>query len=121
MAAPPRVLVVTYDVIGPVMAGPGIRAWEFARVLSRSFPTTLAAPPPNPTDVQRFTMAELPLEHLEQEPLIKLIREHDIIIAQVLPLYLMPDDILKDKYFIVDLYCPWLIENLEHYRMEEKK
>ncbi len=29
------VLLVTNDVIGPNMAGPGIRFWEFARVLSQ--------------------------------------------------------------------------------------
>jgi glycosyltransferase involved in cell wall biosynthesis len=101
------------------MAGPGIRAWEFARVLGRHFPTTLAAPPPVPVKVEGFTMAELPLEQIEQAALAKLIRAHDIIIAQTLPLYLMPDDVLADKYFIVDLYCPWIIENLEHYRLEE--
>lgn len=116
---PPRVLIVTYDVIGPVMAGPGIRAWEFARVLGRHFPTTLAAPPPVPVNIEGFTMAELPLEQIEQAALMKLIREHDIIIAQTLPLYLMPDGAFTDKYFIVDLYCPWIIENLEHYRLEE--
>lgn len=121
MPAPPRVLVVTYDVIGPAMAGPGIRAWEFARVLSGAFPTTLAAPSPIPTSAPGFRVAEFPLGPLEKETLVRLIGEHDIIIAQVLPLYLLPDGILKDKYFIVDLYCPWLVENLEHYRMEEGK
>lgn len=121
MPALPRVLIVTYDVVGPMMAGPGIRAWEFARVLGRSFPTTLAAPPPTPRETPGFTMAELPLEQIEQEALVKLIRAHDIIVAQVLPFQLLPDGILDDKYFIVDLYCPWLIENLEHYRLEEKK
>ncbi len=121
MTTPPRVLVVTYDVIGPTMAGPGIRAWEFARVLGRLFPTTLAAPPPIPVDVEDFAMAELPLEQIEQAALRALIREHDIIIAQTLPFHLLPDDILKDKYFIADLYCPWLIENLEHYRLEDHR
>src|SRR5437660_333832 len=121
LPAPPRVLVVTYDVVGPLMAGPGIRAWEFARVLGQHFPTTLAAPPPAPVSAPGFAMAELPLEQAEQEVLVRLIREHDIIVAQMLPLYLLPDDILQDKYFVVDLYCPWLIENLEHYRAEETK
>lgn len=117
--APPRVLIVTYDVVGPLMAGPGIRAWEFARVLGQHFPTTLAAPPPVPVSAPGFAMAALPLEQIEQEALVRLIREHDIIVAQTLPLHLLPDDILHDKYFIVDLYCPWLIENLEHYRAED--
>ncbi len=117
----PRVLVVTYDVIGPKMAGPGIRAWEFARVLGQTFPTTLAAPPPLPASAPGFALAPLPLEQIEQRALRDLIAAHDIIVAQTLPLDLLPEDIFAGdgKYFVVDLYCPWLIENLEHYRLEE--
>ncbi|MBP7964840.1 MAG: hypothetical protein KBG20_21885, partial [Caldilineaceae bacterium] len=39
------VLLVANDIIGPHMAGPGIRFWEFARVLSREMPVILAVPP----------------------------------------------------------------------------
>jgi glycosyltransferase involved in cell wall biosynthesis len=39
-----RVLVVSHDLVGPRMAGPGIRYWELARVLAQHFPVTLAAP-----------------------------------------------------------------------------
>ncbi len=42
---PSPVLLVTNDGIGPNMAGPGIRFWEFARVLSREIPVVLAVPP----------------------------------------------------------------------------
>jgi glycosyltransferase involved in cell wall biosynthesis len=121
MTTPPRVLVFTYDVIGPTMAGPGIRAWEFARVLGRSFPTTLAAPPPIPTDIDGVAMAAVPIERFGRDALIPLIREHDIIVAQMLPFHVLPGDILGGKYFVADLYCPWLIENLEHYRVEEHR
>jgi glycosyltransferase involved in cell wall biosynthesis len=121
MTAPPRVLITTYDVIGPTMAGPGIRAREFARVLGQLFPTTLAAPPPIPTETEGFAMAAVPLERLGRDALIPLIREHDIIIAQTLPFHFLPDDILAEKYFIADLYCPWLFENLEHYRLEDHR
>jgi glycosyltransferase involved in cell wall biosynthesis len=121
MTAPPRVLIVTYDVIGPTMAGPGIRAREFARVLGRLFPTTLAAPPPIPTETEGFAMVAVPLERLGRDALIPLIREHDIIIAQTLPFHILPDDILREKYLIADLYCPWLFENLEHYRLEDHR
>ena len=38
------VLVVSHDVVGSRMAGPGIRYWELARVLSRHFQVTLAVP-----------------------------------------------------------------------------
>ncbi len=121
MPSAPRVLVVTYDVVGPEMAGPGIRAWEFARVLGQYFPTTLAAPVRKRLDAPGFTVVELPVDTRERDALIRLIDEHDIIVAQTLPLYRLPAGILDEKYFIVDLYCPWLIENLEHYRLEEKQ
>ncbi|HVG22675.1 MAG TPA: glycosyltransferase [Thermoanaerobaculia bacterium] len=38
-----QVVVHTPDVVGDRMAGPGIRAWHFARVLARHVPTTLIA------------------------------------------------------------------------------
>src|SRR6059058_1177292 len=38
-----RVAVVTPDVVGPRMAGPGIRATYLARELGKHFPTTLVA------------------------------------------------------------------------------
>lgn len=37
------VLVHTNDAVGERMAGPGIRAWHFARELAKHFPTTLVA------------------------------------------------------------------------------
>lgn len=119
MSSVPRVLVVTYDVVGPSMAGPGIRAWEFARVLGQHFPTTLAAPSPAPTDAPGFTVTHLAVGEPDEETLIRLIRAHDIIVAQTLAFHRLPSDLFDDKYFVADLYCPWLVENLEHYRLEE--
>ena len=40
----PAVLIVSHDVVGPRMAGPGIRYRELARVLARHFRVTLAVP-----------------------------------------------------------------------------
>ena len=39
-----RVLMVSHDVVGISMAGPGIRAWELARVLGQEMDVTLAVP-----------------------------------------------------------------------------
>ncbi len=38
------VLIISHDVVGPKMAGPGIRYWELARVLAQYFPVVLATP-----------------------------------------------------------------------------
>ncbi len=38
------VLIISHDVVGSRMAGPGIRYWELAQVLAEHFPVILAAP-----------------------------------------------------------------------------
>lgn len=45
-AGAPHILVVSHDVVGAHMAGPGIRYYQLARVLSREFTVTLAVPHP---------------------------------------------------------------------------
>jgi glycosyltransferase involved in cell wall biosynthesis len=41
---PPRLLIISHDVVGANMAGPGIRYYHLARVLAKHVPTTLAMP-----------------------------------------------------------------------------
>ena len=41
-----RLLIISHDVVGQRMAGPGIRAWEMARALSSWAEITLIAPYP---------------------------------------------------------------------------
>lgn len=42
----PRILIISHDVVGSRMAGPGIRAWHLARALAPSGAVTLVAPRP---------------------------------------------------------------------------
>lgn len=64
-----RVVVVSQDVVGVSMAGPGIRYFHLARVLSQHFPVTLAVPaesaelPAAPFEYSRY--AQLTWEALE--------------------------------------------------------
>ncbi|MGQ9876538.1 MAG: glycosyltransferase family 4 protein, partial [Chloroflexus sp.] len=39
-------LIISHDVVGQRMAGPGIRMWELARTLAKQIPVTLIAPRP---------------------------------------------------------------------------
>lgn len=112
MGHTPRVLVVTYDIVGPRMAGPGIRAWEFARALAAHCPTTLAAPAPVPASAPGFAVAEISGDFRTLDQLRALIDATDIVITQLLPLDAVTGGILDGKYVVVDLYCPWVLENL---------
>ncbi len=44
MNHPPSLLILSHDVVGSQMAGPGIRYYHLARVLARELPVTLAVP-----------------------------------------------------------------------------
>lgn len=45
MQSPSVIGLITNDAVGNKMAGPGIRYWEFARVLGQRFPVRLIVPP----------------------------------------------------------------------------
>lgn len=60
IAQPQRVLVISHDIVGSRMAGPGIRYWELARVLAQHFPVTLAVP--IPSDSRRGTACRAPVQ-----------------------------------------------------------
>jgi glycosyltransferase involved in cell wall biosynthesis len=106
----PRFLFVANDVIGPRMAGPGIRAWEMARALvGHGVDVTLAAPgielvdPPFPTvaydtrgDTLRVAAAAA-----------------DVILVQGLVLAHYPFLAALDTPLVVDLYDPFVLENLQ--------
>ncbi len=44
MSGPPSLLIISHDIVGPQMAGPGIRYFHLARVLAAQQPVTLAVP-----------------------------------------------------------------------------
>lgn len=44
LPAPPPLLIISHEIVGEQMAGPGIRYYHLARVLAQHVPTTLAIP-----------------------------------------------------------------------------
>jgi glycosyltransferase involved in cell wall biosynthesis len=47
LAGPAPVLVISHDLVGSLMAGPGIRYYQMATVLAKYFPVVLAVPEPS--------------------------------------------------------------------------
>ena len=111
-ASLPRLLVVTDESVGPAMGEAAARAWEFAALLGRAFPTTLAAPLPVPPNAPGFALAGIPPANEGYTALAELIRAHDIIVAQALPLPALPAEEMAAKYLVVDLCRPTILAHL---------
>ena len=114
MPLSPRVLVISHDVIGRSMAGPGIRYWEMARALAMGQPVTLIAPQPIdlPSPLPRCG------DYVWGDPasLERWLHDVDVVIANGFVLFAHPELASIPQALVVDLYDPVLLENLELFR-----
>ncbi|MCR8659823.1 glycosyltransferase [Paenibacillus endoradicis] len=102
-----NILIVSPDYISVQMAGPGIRYWNFATTLSKTFNVTLLTP--NHCELT----SNFRILQLNKETLINELKSADSIVIQGMTLWQYP--IIK-KYkvpIVVDLYDPFVFENLE--------
>lgn len=111
-----HILLICSDAIGKNMAGPGIRFWEFARVLSQQFIVTLAIPPvtwqetvPTPSFEARVVKCNTPSE------LYALALQADVIVTLGVILLTYPKLLHLNKPLVLDIYVPTLIESLQLY------
>lgn len=107
----PHVLVISHDVVGSRMAGPGIRAWELAHVLAAHQPVTLIAP--QPIDRPSTTVTCGSYTWGNALSLAPWLQAADAVIANGFMLLGHPElaDLLQP--LALDLYDPTLLENLE--------
>jgi GT2 family glycosyltransferase/glycosyltransferase involved in cell wall biosynthesis len=109
-----RVLVVTGDALGERMAGPAIRAWHMADVLSREHDVRLVtvnprcAPPETPFPVLSARRRDLPA-HVDWA---------DVVILQGHVLEMVPElkQTESSKVVVCDVYDPMHLELLEQGR-----
>jgi len=105
-----RLLIISHDVVGERMAGPAIRHWELARILSQEFEVILAAPGKPTIEALGFR-----LEGYEADGgvLADLTTVVDVVMVSGYLLYKFP--FLKEggKPLVVDVYDPFTLENLE--------
>lgn len=108
------ILIISDDVVGERMAGPGIRAWELARVLARKFKVILARPdysPPHlPTTDIEFPVISYTVG--KEAELLKFVRQSRIVLIQGYILNKFPEIKRVAEWLIVDMYVPFVLENL---------
>ncbi|MDP2661770.1 MAG: glycosyltransferase family 4 protein [Dehalococcoidia bacterium] len=106
-----RVLVISHDVVGSRMAGPGIRYWEIAGALSRRHETTLACP--NRTDLEGRGFQLTSYRRGDLESLRELAETARVLVISGDSLDRFPWLGESGKPIVVDLYDPFVLENLE--------
>jgi len=105
-----RVVLLSADFVGPSMAGPGIRYWEFARQLSRETEVLLAVPNTPVPDGDGFRVVRYEAGRLRE-----LLRWCDVLIAQGFSLPMAALRLMR-KVLVIDLYDPLSLEVLEQVR-----
>ena len=111
-----ELLIISDDVVGEKMAGPGIRAWEISRSLARELGVVLAVPDYSPGDagglaggapfeVIRYSVARPSL-------LKEAAGRSRIILVQGYVLSKLPFLGRLNAHLVVDLYDPFVLENL---------
>ena len=111
------IFVISDDVVGRKMAGPGIRAWELSKSLAKHFKVVLGIPDYSGTEEDDGFFKSLSFDVIrysveKPELLQKIGVESRIILTQGYILSKFP--FLKDlsAQLIIDLYVPFPLENL---------
>jgi glycosyltransferase involved in cell wall biosynthesis len=105
-----KVLVVSNDIIGAHVAGPGIRAWDLGRQLARENEVRLAIPSSTPP------VAANNLTLIRYESNGAALKEQlawaEVLVVQSWSAFLYPFLVEPSKVLVFDLYNPSFFENL---------
>lgn len=105
-----RLLIVSHDIIEERMAGPAIRCWELAKVLSRTFEVTLASPGQSTLRSPDFYVENYDAAGRRLADLLGLV---DVAVVSGYLVHKFPFLKATDLPLVVDIYDPFLLENLE--------
>ena len=111
MSTIPKLLIICHDVIGTRMAGPGIRAWEAARVLCQQQPVTLIAPQPIDHSPEGFAIGSYTWG--DAASLAVWLADADVVFANGFVLRAHPELARFTRPLALDLYDPVILEALE--------
>ncbi len=103
-----RVVVITDDVLSAKMAGPAIRAWNFAHALAAGCDVVLATT----SELCEVTSPRFSVESADRERFAELERWCDVAIVQGYLLHNVPGFRGSEKVMLFDLYDPLHLEAL---------
>jgi len=112
-----KILIISSEVLSNEMAGPAIRVWNFAKILSEYMDVTLAIP--NKTDIaeQDFKMVQF----FDDGQLKEIIKDNDIILCGGMTFAKYRSIMESGKYLIIDIYDPYNLATLAEYEKETVK
>lgn len=105
------VLYVTHEPLEPRLAGPAIRAWQLAHELATVRPVQLATPAIR--DMHSDKIALHTFDRVTGAPLGELASQAAVVIASGFLLRRYPALVQADVPLVVDIYDPFVLENLE--------
>jgi len=104
-----KLLIVSHDVVGERMAGPGIRYWEMARAMSNRLGVTLLAPGNAPTGEGFDTGAYVWGQWASLAPAVS---QADVLLFSGDLLVIFPELAACGKPLVLDIYDPHTFETL---------
>ncbi|PDW04062.1 glycosyltransferase family 4 protein [Candidatus Viridilinea mediisalina] len=105
-----HVLLVSTDIVGPLMAGPGIRALELAQVLAQHHTVSIAVPVGS--DPPPCACQVLPYQLGQAGALTDALAHADLVIGQGMIFQRHPELLAAPQPLAIDLYDPEIIETL---------
>lgn len=109
----PHLLIVSHDVVDVKMAGPGMRYLEMARALNNDLDVTLAIPSQSSLEIADLKM----VRYRENRPasLQVLVENCDVVLVSGYMVDKFPFLANTRARLVVDLYDPFVLENLHYY------
>lgn len=112
----PRLLIVSHDIVAEKMAGPGVRYLEIARTLAADLDVTLAAPGELTLQAPEIRLESYAFER--PASLQRLVGENDVVLVSAYIIEKFPFLSSISQRLVVDLYDPFVLENLYYYQKE---
>ena len=106
----PRILLISHDVVGDSMAGPGIRYLTLARVLARHCPLTFAIPNPVPASLRGEAFSIHQYRRGDWASIKPLAQHHDVLVFNTDIASDFPELAGLDASLVVDGYDPMMAE-----------